>query len=147
MTPRSVGSAMATVSVRPSRLSGRTRWLLRQLGRDQLGNARIDLEVREVDSGHPVLPREHARELDLVDEAELHEVVADAHAGGFLFLKRAVQLLARDQPLTHEEITDALTRGLSCWCDGHGSRRGNRTRGASSTPTRAVVIESARLLL
>ena len=53
---------------------------LRQLGRDQLRDACIDLEVREVDRRHAELPREHARELDLVDEAELHEVVADAHA-------------------------------------------------------------------
>ena len=51
------------------------------------------------------------RELDLVDEAELDEVVADARAAGFLLLKRAVQLLARDEPLADEEIANAFTRG------------------------------------
>ena len=140
-TPRLVGSAIATVSVRPSRLSGRTRCFVRQVGRDQLRDLRIDLETREVDRRHPVLAREHARQLDFLDEAELDEVVADARAVLFLLLKRAVQLLARDQPLAKEEITNALTRGLSCWCCGHVSRRGNSARGASATPPGRVSLK------
>jgi len=71
-----------------------------------------DLEVREVDGGHAELPGQHACELDFIDVAELHEVVAHPHSGGLLLLERAIQRLARDEPLSHEEITDALTRTM-----------------------------------
>ena len=120
---------------------------LRQLGGDQLRDARIDLEVREVDGGHPELAREHARELDLVDEAELHEVVADAHAAGFLFLKRPVHCLARDEPLAHEEITETFTRGYELLVRRPCFSEGEQRPGASATPPGRGVELTAGLLL
>ena len=55
-----VGSAIATVSVRPSRLSGRTRCFVARSVGTSFDDARIDLEPREVDRRHPVLPRERS---------------------------------------------------------------------------------------
>ena len=69
MTAMLLGSAIATVSVRPSRLSGRMRcFIARSLG-IELDDARIDLEARQVDRRHAVLPSDDLRELGLVDEA------------------------------------------------------------------------------
>ena len=87
--------------------------LHREVGRDQLRDARIDLELREVDRRHAVLPRQHLGELGLLDEAELDQVVADARAVLLLLLERLVELLARDEPLADEEITEAHT-GRGC---------------------------------
>ena len=86
-------------------LEGEDEMLDREVGRDQLGDARVDLELGEVDRGHLVLPRQHLGELGLLDEAELDQVVADAGAALALLLERLVQLLARDEPLADEEIT------------------------------------------
>ena len=120
---------------------------LRQLGRDQLRDACVDFEVREVDGGHTELPGQHARELDLVDVAELDEVVADPHSGGLLLLQRAIQRLARDEPLSHEEITDALTRAMRCWSYGHDSRRGEQRPSGVGDATRAGSLEAVYVLL
>ena len=43
--------------------------LPRRLGRDDLDDRGVDLEVVEVDRGHAVLPREQARDLLVLDEA------------------------------------------------------------------------------
>src|SRR5688500_14495561 len=90
----------------------------RELGRDELRDAGIDLELRQVDGRHAELPRQHARDLGLLDEAELDEVVADARAVLLLLQQRAVELLARDEPLTHEEVTDPLSSRR--YGNGHG---------------------------
>ena len=63
--------------------------LRRELGRDELDDPRIDLEPRQVDGRHAMLPRDELRELGLLDEAELHEVVAEARAALLLLLQRA----------------------------------------------------------
>ena len=77
----------------------------------ELGDARIDLEAREIHGRHLVLPREDLRELGLLDEAELDEVVADARAVLLLLLERLFELLARDEPLAHEEIAESFWGG------------------------------------
>ncbi len=99
-------------------LEGEDEVLCGELAGDELDDALIDLEVGEIDGRHPVLAREHARELHLGDEAELHEVVAYAHAGGLLLLERAIERFAGDQPLANEQLTDTLS-GSS---DGYGHR-------------------------
>jgi len=57
--------------------------------------------------------------------------------GGLLLLQRAIQRLARDEPLSHEEITDALTRAMRCWSYGHDSRRGEQRPSGVGDATRA----------
>ena len=95
--------------------------LRRELGRDQLRDAGIDLELREVDRGHAILARQHLGELGLLNEAELDQVVADASTVLPLLLERLVELLPGDEPLTHEEVTNTLCNGG--WCDHVDSRR------------------------
>ena len=107
-------------------LEGEDEVLDRQVGGDQLGDARVDLELRQVDRRHLVLPRQHLRELGLLDEAELDEVVADAGAVLLLLLERLVELLARDEPLADEEIAKAF--GAGGWC-GHWGAEGRREGG------------------
>ena len=110
-TPRFDGSAIATVSVRPSRLSGMTRFFCARSAGIIFAIFRIDLESREVDRRHLVLLGQHLGQLDFLDEAELDQVVADAGAVLLLLLKRLGKLLRGDQPLAKEEITDALLGG------------------------------------
>ena len=62
--------------------------LLRQIRRDHLRDFRIDLESREIDGRHLVLLGQHLGELDLRNEAELDQVVADARAVLLLLLQR-----------------------------------------------------------
>src|SRR5690606_23111531 len=57
--------------------------------------------------GHAVLPREHPRELLLLNEPEVDQGVADAVAGGARFGEPLLELLLGDQPFTDEEITEA----------------------------------------
>ena len=113
--------------------------LHREVGRDELGDARIDLEPRQIHRRHLVLPGEDLRELGLLNEAELDEVVADARSALLLLLERLVELLARDELLADEEIAEAFGGGdrsghgwesASRWCTGTAApaeRRGDRT--------------------
>ena len=90
---------------------------LGELGGDELRDARVDFEVGEVHRRHAVLPGEHASKLDLVHEAQLHEVVAYAVAAGLLLLQRLLERLLIDEPLFDEELTDLQTCG--CCLSGH----------------------------
>ena len=108
MTAKLVGSAIATVRVRPSRLSGRTRFFSARSAGIELHDLGVDLELREIDRRHLVLPGERLGELDLLDEAELDEVVPYARPVLALFLKRLVELHPGDEPLVEEEITNAF---------------------------------------
>jgi hypothetical protein len=85
--------------------------LHREIGGDELGDAGVDLEPGEVDRGHLELAREDLRELGLLNEAELDEVVADAGAALLLLLDCLIELLARDELLAHEEIAESFGSG------------------------------------
>src|SRR4029079_3202992 len=93
---------------------------------DELGDAWIDLEPRQIDRRHLELPREDLRELGLLDEPELDEVVPDASSALLLLLDCLVELLARDELLTHEEIAESFRRG-----DPSGHWRGGARRGCA----------------
>src|SRR5207248_6685292 len=91
---------------------------------------RIDLEAREIDGGHLVLPRQHFRQFVFFDETELDEVVSDPRAALLLLLEGARELLARDKPLTDEEIADSLDGDDGCChCAGGGRGREGLERG------------------
>ena len=63
------GSAIATISVEPARLTGITGVLARHLLGDQLDDVRVDLELVEVDRRDAVLLGEEVGELGLVEDS------------------------------------------------------------------------------
>jgi hypothetical protein len=118
----------------PLALEREHRVLHRQLGGDELEHARVDLEARQVDGGQAVLPGERLGELDLGDEAELDQTVAQAPAGLLLLREGARELLARDEPLADEELAQALAVGGEGdgGCGHGGGRRDGRREGGRS---------------
>ena len=102
-----VGSVIAIVSVAPARLSGTIWYLLRGLGRDQLDDRRVDLELREVDRRNAVLLAEERGDLLVLDEAQLDEVVAELAPVGLLMVQGLLELLGGDPLLLEEEFANA----------------------------------------
>ncbi len=89
--------------------------LQRKLGGNELGDARIDLELRQVDGRHLVLAREHSGEVGLLYETELDQIVADARAVVSLLSESGVQLVLCDQPFSQKQIADSRRFcGRSC---------------------------------
>jgi hypothetical protein len=80
--------------------------LLRDLGRDQLQDLRVDVELVEVDRGNPVLPGQHPGELLLGHEAEVDEGVSDPVAGRFGFGEPFLELRFRNESFADEEISE-----------------------------------------
>ena len=135
-TPRFVGSAIATVSVRPSRLSGRTRCLIAR-------SAGISFAMRGSTSNRErstagILNWRASIFVSSVscDEAELDEVVADPRAVLLLLLERLLQLLARDEPLADEEVTDSF--GGGGWC-GHVAGWEDGGKAGEKAPIRRIL--------
>ena len=87
----------------------------RKLTGNELGDARIDLEFRQVDGRHLVLPREHPGEVGLFYITELDQVVANARAVVSLLLESLVELFLCDQPFSQKQIADPRRfSGRSC---------------------------------
>src|SRR4029079_16667794 len=72
----------------------------RKLTGNELGDPRIDLELRQVDGGHFVLAREHPGEVGFLNVTELDQVIANARAVVSLLLKSLVELILGDQPFS-----------------------------------------------
>ena len=102
------GSAIATISVEPARLTGIDAVLARDLLGDQLDHVGIDLELVEVDRGDAVLLRDEVGELVLVEEAELGDLRAEAPALRARLLARLAKLLRGEQVLLDEQFADPL---------------------------------------
>src|SRR5207253_9632362 len=102
-----------------------------------LEDLRVDLEAGEVDGRHAVLPGQHLGDFGLLDEAELHQRVAQTHPRVLLLEERLLELILGDQPLPEEDFTQPVGGGC----------RGRRTQlveneqhniwadGGKSTPT------------
>ena len=99
-----VGSVIAIVSVAPDAAERDDLVLLRGLGRDQLDDRRVDLELREVDRRDAVLLAEERGDLLVLDEAELDEVEAELAAVGLLVVQRLLQLRRRDALLFEQQL-------------------------------------------
>ena len=107
----------------PVALEGQNSMLGRQLRRDQLEEARVDLEARQVDGRHTVLTGEHAYDFRFRHEAHLDDGQPDALARrGGLLLQRLCQLLTSQQPLFDEEIAEPFggSTGKRCSRSSHG---------------------------
>jgi len=76
----------------------------RKLTGNELRDARINLELGQVDSGHLVLTRKHPGEVGFFDVTELDQVVAYASAVLFLFLKSLIELFLGNEPFSQEQF-------------------------------------------
>ena len=97
-------------------LEGQDVVLERELAGNELGDARIDLEFRQVDGGHLVLAREHPGEVGFLDVTELDQVIADTRAVVSLLGKSLIELVLCDQPFSQKQIADSrrIFGGRSC---------------------------------
>ncbi len=95
----------------------------REIRRDQLEDLGVDLELREVDGRHPVLPGQHLRHLDFLDVPELDEVVVDGAAVLLLLTLGRGKLVTRDLAVPDKSISEAIERQGRCQRWGHGSAR------------------------
>ncbi len=75
---------------------------------EELQDFRVDLEARQIDRRHPVLPGQHLADLGLLDKTQFYQGVTQAHPGVFLFQERLFQLLLGDQPLADEDLTELV---------------------------------------
>jgi len=76
--------------------------LERELARNELRDARIHLELRQVDGGHLVLTCEHPGEVGFLHVTELDQVIADTRAIVSLLSERLVELVLGYQALFQE---------------------------------------------
>ena len=70
------GSAIATISELPARLTGTTLWRSGHVLGDQRDHLGLDVELGQVDGRDAVLPRQELGEVLLLDRAHLDEAVA-----------------------------------------------------------------------
>src|SRR4029453_1623521 len=86
--------------------------LLRRVGRDQLDDAGVDFELREVDRGNAVLLAEEGGDLLVLDEAQADQVEPELAAVRFLTLQRLLKLFSSNALFFEEELSNT---------DGHRS--------------------------
>jgi hypothetical protein len=77
------------------------------LGRDELDDRQVNLELGEIDCGDAVLLAEEGGDLLVLDEPHLDEVVAKLAPIGLLLRQRLLKLLGRDQFLLEQELANS----------------------------------------
>ena len=104
--------------------------LLRGVGRQQLQDGRVELELRERNRGHAVLAAEQCRDLILGDESEADQVEPELAAIAALAGQRFLQLLGGDALFLEEEFPDTDGHGPVPYCKGpaRSGRGGLRRR-------------------
>ena len=109
-----VGSVIAIVSVLPERLSGMI-WYLRAVSvGTSLTMVRSILNCARLIAGNAVLLAEERRDLLVLDEPHLDEVVTELAPVGLLLCQRLLELLGGDQFLLEKEFA---------YSDGHRTAR------------------------
>ena len=126
-----VGSVIAIVSVAPDRDSGMIWYLWQVSPGISLIDARVDLELREVDGGNAVLLAEQRRDVFVLDEPELHQVEAELAPVGLLVGQHLLELLGGDALLFEKQFAnpDRHNQNIT-WADRPQPRR----RWAPATP-------------
>ena len=76
------------------------------LGRDDLDDRRVHLEVVEVDRGNAVLPGQQARDLLVLDEAEGHERLPELAAAHLLVIESFLKLLRSHHVLLQQQLSE-----------------------------------------
>ena len=143
-TPRFDGSAIATVSVRPSRLSGRTRCFVASSFGIIFAIFGSTSNRDRSTAGILCCLASIFVSSTSAQEAKLDEVVADARSALLLLLKRLCELLPGDQTLVYEEFTNWVS-GSDVW-SGHDAGSGKREAGSDGDATSARNQESQRLV-
>ena len=116
-----VGSAMARVRRIAGALDRKHFELLGERSGNQPQHLRVDGDLAQRDRGHAVLLRQKAEETLLRQEPEPDEDGSDLVAGALLDGQRLGELLARDEPLGDQPVTQARHAPLG--------RRAGRPRG------------------
>jgi hypothetical protein len=112
----------------PDPAKGQHQVLLCHVRGDELQDLLVDGDLVEVHGGHAVLLGQHARELFLGDEAELHQRVAEPRPLLLSLRQRLGELDLRDQSFPDEEVTQTILRDVGC---GHAFLWGRETRDGS----------------
>ena len=76
-----------------------------------MGDVVQELEVLQVDVLEIELGGQHVQQLALLDEAELHQALAQREVHGLLLGEALLELLGRDVALVHQDLADALAVG------------------------------------
>ncbi len=80
--------------------------LSRRLGRNDLDDGRVHLEVLEVDGGNAILPRQQARDLLVADVTEGDEGLAELATAGSLVSERLLELLRSHHVLLQQQFAE-----------------------------------------
>ena len=83
------------------------------LGRNQLDDLRIHLEPGEIDRRHAILPGQDLGDLQLLNQPELHQDVAQPVLGVLLLREGLPELLSGNQAFTEQDFTEPIASG-SC---------------------------------
>ena len=108
---RSVGSAIATVSVRPRRLKRQNEVLGCKIRRNERQDLRVDVHLAQIDGRDAVLLPRDARQVVLGDEIQIHQAVSEAHTGLLLLRPGSLQILWRDEPFLEQSLHDLTFAG------------------------------------
>ena len=87
--------------------------LLRRLDRDQFDDRGIDLELREVDGRHAILPAQQGGDVFAFHEAQLHQGRSQLPSMDLLVCQSFLELFRCDAPLFEEQLADAYSH-VSC---------------------------------
>ncbi len=80
--------------------------LPRRLGRDDLDDRGVHLEVVEVDRRDAVLPRQQARDLLVLDEPQADEGLAELAPAHLLVVQRVLELLRGNHVLLQQQLSE-----------------------------------------
>ena len=97
---------MAIVSVAPDAAERNDLVLLDGLGRNQLDDGRVDVELREIDGGNAVLLAQELGDFFVGDEAESDQIQSDLAAVGLLMVQRFLQLGRCDALFFEQQLAD-----------------------------------------
>ena len=81
------------------------------LGGNQLDDLRIDLEPGEIDRRHAILPGQDLGDLQLLDQPELDQDVAQPVLGVLLLGEGLPELLSGDQAFTEQDFAKPIASG------------------------------------
>ena len=95
-------------------LEGEQDVFQREVPGDHLEDLRIHLEPAQVHRGHPILAGQDLGNLELLDQSQFDQNVAQPVSGGLLLAQGRRELLTCDEPFADEYVTQPIVAGRSC---------------------------------
>src|SRR5881394_1470137 len=89
-------------------LQGEDRVLGGDVGGEELDDLGVDLEPRQVDGRHPVLPGQHLADLGFLDKAKFYQGIAQAHPGVLLLQEGLPELLQSDETFPNQDLAELV---------------------------------------